>query len=197
MSQPLGNAIGNALDVVEALELLGGTMHGRLRDAAIMFAGEALSRLTGAGMGEARARAASALDSGEAVESFRRMVQAQGGDPRVVDDPAGVLPQAPVVVPILAPREGYLSAVDAEALGRASGELGAGRRKKGDAIDPAVGIVFRPKVGDRIGTGQELGTVHARTCDDADLCRARIAAAMTIGGDPVEPPPLVYGWYGE
>jgi pyrimidine-nucleoside phosphorylase len=197
MSQPLGDAIGNALDVVEALELLGGTMHGRLRDAAIMFAGEALSRLTGAGMGEARARAASALDSGEAVESFRRMIEAQGGDPTVVDDPIGVLPRAPVAEPILATREGYLSAVDAEALGRASGELGAGRRKKGDAIDPAVGIVFRPKVGDRIETGQELGSVHARSRDDADVCRAQVAAAMTIGGDPVEPPPLVYGWYGE
>jgi thymidine phosphorylase len=197
MSQPLGDAIGNALDVVEALELLGGTMHGRLRDAAIMFAGEALSRLTGAGMGEARARAASALDSGEAVESFRRMIEAQGGDPKVVDDPIGVLPRAQVAEPILATRGGYLSAVDAEALGRASGELGAGRRKKGDAIDPAVGIVFRPKVGDRIETGQELGSIHARSRDDADVCRARVAAAMTIGSDLVEPPPLVYGWYGE
>jgi thymidine phosphorylase len=197
MSQPLGDAIGNALDVVEALELLGGRMHGRLRDAAIMFAGEALSRLTGAGMGEARARAASALDSGEAVESFRRMIEAQGGDPKVVDDPIGVLPRAPVAEPILATRGGYLSAVDAEALGRASGELGAGRRKKGDAIDPAVGIVFRPKVGDRIEIGQELGSIHAHSRDDAEVCRARVAAAMTIGSDPVEPPPLVYGWYGE
>jgi pyrimidine-nucleoside phosphorylase len=161
-----------------------------------MFAGEALSRLTGAGMGEARARAASALDSGEAVESFRRMVQAQGGDPRVVDDPAGVLPQAPVVVPILAPREGYLSAVDAEALGRASGELGAGRRKKGDAIDPAVGIVFRPKVGDRVDAGQELGAVHARSRDDAQGCLRRIGEALVWSDDPVAEPPLVYGWYG-
>jgi pyrimidine-nucleoside phosphorylase len=197
MSQPLGDAIGNALDVVEALELLRSEMHGRLRDAAVMFAGEALSRLTGAGMGEGRARAAAALDSGEAVDAFRRMVEAQGGDPRVVDDPHGVLPSAPVVVPIPADRDGYLAAVDAEALGRASGELGAGRKKKGDPIDPAVGIVFRPKVGDRIERGQELGAVHARGEDDAIACLRRIAEAMTFGEEPVEPPPLVFGWYGE
>jgi pyrimidine-nucleoside phosphorylase len=124
------------------------------------------------------------------------MIERQGGDPRVVDDPVGVLPRAPVVVPVVAAREGYLAAVDAEALGRASGDLGAGRRKKGDPIDPAVGIVFRPKVGDRIEAGQELGTVHARGRDDAEACLRRIAAALTLGDSPAEPPPLVYGWYG-
>lgn len=196
MSQPLGDAIGNALDVVEAVELLRGEMRGRLRDAVVMFAGEALSKLTGAGMGEGRARAAAALDSGEAVEAFRRMIQAQGGDPAVVDDPRGVLPAAPVVEPILAERTGALAAVDAEALGRASTELGAGRRKKGDAIDPAVGIVFRPKVADRVEAGQELGAVHARREEDADACRERIRAALTWSDEPVEPPPLVFGWYG-
>jgi pyrimidine-nucleoside phosphorylase len=197
MSQPLGQAIGNALDVAEAVRLLRGQERGRLRDAAVMFAGEALSRLTGVPMGEGRARAAAALDGGGALESFRRMVQVQGGDPRVVDDPEAVLPKAPVVRPIPAGRSGVLAGVDAEALGRASADLGAGRRKKGDAIDPAVGIVFRPKVGDRVDAGQELGAVHARTRDDADACLGRIAAALTWSEEPVDPPPLVYGWYGE
>ncbi len=196
MSQPLGDAIGNALDVAEAVELLRGGMHGRLRDAVVMFAGEALSRLTDVGMGQGRARAAAALDSGEAVESFRRMVERQGGDPRVVDDPSGVLPTAPVALPIEAERDGWLGAVDAEALGRASGDLGAGRKRKGDPVDPAVGIVFRPKVGDRVEIGQELGRVHARTDEDAHECLRRIRAALTMHDDPVEPPPLVYGWYG-
>jgi pyrimidine-nucleoside phosphorylase len=197
MSQPLGDAIGNALDVVEALQLLRGEMRGRLRDAAVMFAGEALSRLTGIGMGDGRARAAAALDSGDAVESFRRMIEAQGGDPRVVDDPGRILPQAPEVVPILAEHEGYLVAVDAEALGRASGDLGAGRRKKGDPIDPAVGIVFRTKVGDRVGAGEDLGAVHARTRDEGDRCLREVLGALTWSDAPVEVPPLVYGWYGE
>ena len=172
-------------------------MRGRLRDAAVMFAGEALSRLTGAGMGEGRARAAAALDTGEAVEAFRRIIQAQGGDPRVVDDPERFLPRAPVVVPIIAEHEGHLASVDAEALGRASGDLGAGRRTKGDTIDPAVGIVFRPKVGNRVEAGQELGAVHARSDDDARGCLRRIAGALAWSDDPVEAPALVYGWYGE
>jgi pyrimidine-nucleoside phosphorylase len=197
MSQPLGTAIGNALDVTEALEVLRGGGHGRLRDAVVMFAGEALSRLTGAGMGEGRSRAAAALDSGEAVETFRRMVRAQGGDPNVVDDPAGVLPRAPVVVPILAERDGVLATMDAEALGRASGDLGAGRRKKGDPVDPAVGLVFTVKIGDRAEPGQELGAVHARTREDAEECRRRVAAALGWSDEPVEAPPLVYGWYGD
>jgi pyrimidine-nucleoside phosphorylase len=197
MSQPLGDAIGNALDVLEAVELLRGEMRGRLRDAVIMFAGEALSQLTGAPMGEGRARAAAALDSGEAIEAFRKMIAAQGGNPKVVDDPNGVLAAAPVVAPIVAEREGVLAAVDAEALGRASADLGAGRRKKGDPIDPAVGVVFRPKVGDAVAPGQELGSIHARTEDDAEACRGRIAEALVWSENPVEPPPLVFGWYGE
>lgn len=196
MSQPLGEAIGNALEIVEAVRLLRGELRGRLRDASVMFAGEAVSRLSGVPMGEGRARAASVLDSGEALEAFRRMVQAQGGDPRVVDDPEGVLPAAPVRRAIVSEAAGVLAAVDTEALGRASGELGAWRRKKGDTIDPAVGIVFLPKIGDRIERGQELGHVHARTDQDARACVQRVAAAMTLTDGPVEPPPLVYGWHG-
>jgi len=196
MSQPLGEAIGNALDIVEAVRLLRGELHGRLRDAAVVFAGEAVSRLLGVPMGEGRARAAAALDSGEALEAFRRMIQAQGGDPRVVDEPEQVLPSPPVRRPIMAERAGTLAAVDAEGLGRASGDLGAGRKKKGDPIDPSVGIVFLPKIGDRLVAGQELGRVHARSDGDAEAGIRAVHAAMTIGDEPVEPPPLVYGWHG-
>jgi pyrimidine-nucleoside phosphorylase len=197
MSQPLGDAIGNALDVVEAVELLRGDMSGRLRDAAVMFAGEALSHLTGVPMGEGRARAATALDDGSALEAFRAMVRAQGGDPRVVDDPEGLLPRAAVVRPILCEGSGTLAEVDAEALGRASGDLGAGRKRKGDPIDPAVGIVFRPKVGERLEDGQELGRVHARSEDDATACLRAVRSALRLVDSDVEPPPLVYGWHGE
>jgi pyrimidine-nucleoside phosphorylase len=196
MSQPLGDAIGNALDIEEAISVLRGDMKGPLRDASVMFAGEALSRLTGVGMGEGRGRAAQALDSGEALETFRAMIAAQAGDPRVVDDPGGVLPQAPVVHTVTAPSSGFLASVDAEALGRASGDLGAGRKRKGDPIDPAVGIVFLPKVGDAIEAGQELGRIHARTERDARACADRVMAALTLSAEAVEPPPLVYGWYG-
>jgi pyrimidine-nucleoside phosphorylase/thymidine phosphorylase len=196
MSQPLGDAVGNALDVREAVELLRGERGGRLRDAVVLFTGEALSRLSGSNEGEARSRAEAALSSGSALDAFRQMVEAQGGDPRVVDRPEQILPRAPVVAPVLARREGYLAAVDAEAVGRASCDLGAGRRKKGDPIDPAVGIVFRPKVGDRLEAGEELGAVHARDAAGAEAGAARVVEAMTMADEPVEPPPLVHGWFG-
>jgi pyrimidine-nucleoside phosphorylase len=196
MSQPLGTAIGNALDVVEAVGVLRGEVRGRLRDLAVTFAGEALSRLQRIGLGEGRGRAAEALDSGAALESFRRMVQAQGGDPRAVDDPSGVLPRAPVRAPLVAQVSGYVASMDAEAIGRASALLGAGRRRKGDDIDPAVGIVFRPKVGDPVGAGQEIGTIHARTEADATAGARRVLAAVRWSDRAVEPPPLVHEWYG-
>ena len=81
-------------------------------------------------------------------------------------------------------------------LGRASADLGAGRKRKGDPIDPAVGIVLHPKIGDRLERGQELGAIHARSRDDAAGCSRRIASALSIAEETVEAPPLVYAWYG-
>jgi thymidine phosphorylase len=124
------------------------------------------------------------------------MVQAQGGDPRVADDPEGVLPRAPIVRSILAPEDGWLAAVEAEAIGRASADLGAGRKRKGDPVDPAVGIVFHPKIGDRVEAGEELGLVHARDEAAATVCIERVLSALTWSEVAVEPVPLVHGWYG-
>jgi pyrimidine-nucleoside phosphorylase len=196
MSQPLGSAVGNALDIVETVEVLRGNDRGRLREAALLFAQEAQVRLLGRGADESRARAEGALDGGAALRCFRRLVEAQGGDPRVADDPRGVLPSAPVSRPIVAPSAGYLRTVDAEAIGRASADLGAGRRRKGDPVDPAVGIVFRPKVGDRVADRQELGAVHARTEDAATEAVRRVLEAVTWSDEPVPPVPLVHGWFG-
>jgi len=162
-----------------------------------MFAGEALSRLGGVAMGQGRGRAAAALDDGSALEAFRRMVQAQGGDGRVVDDPWGVLPAAPVIRRIVSDREGFLTRVDAEAIGRASAALGAGRMRKGDPVDPAVGIVFRPKIGDRVEAGQEIGSVHARDDDAVRACTDAVLSSIEIGDEPVQPVPLVHVWVGD
>ncbi|HEX7464245.1 MAG TPA: thymidine phosphorylase [Actinomycetota bacterium] len=197
MSQPLGEAVGNALDIAEAVEVLSGRHRGRLRDVAVMFAGEALSRLTGALPEDAGRSAARVLDSGGALDAFRHMIRAQGGDPRVVDDPWAVLPKAPVMHPFIATCDGFLASVDAEEIGRASCELGAGRKKKGDPIDPAVGVVFSPKVGDRVERGQEIGTVHARSEAEALACAARVLSALSWSEEPVSVPALVHGWYGE
>jgi pyrimidine-nucleoside phosphorylase len=125
------------------------------------------------------------------------MVQAQGGDPRVADDPAAVLPRAPVVAPLLAERAGTLAATDAEAIGSAAGALGARRLRTADRVDPAVGIVVRAKIGDRVGAGEPIGEVHARSEADAAEAARRTLAACTFVDGHVAPPPLVHGWLGE
>ena len=196
MSQPLGDAIGNALDIAEAVHLLRGEGRGRLRDLTVRLAGDALARLEGLEPGAAIDRAERAIDDGTALERFRAMVQAQGGDPRVADDPEAVLPRAPVIEPIESDRAGTLAAVDAEALGRASAALGAGRLRKGDPIDPAVGIVCTPKIGDRLEAGERIGTVHARTHEAAREAAAAVLRAFTLVDGPVAPPPLVHADLG-
>ena len=194
MSQPLGDAVGNALDVAEAVDVLRGGSGGRLRELTLRFAARALERATGADPDDALARAAAALDRGDALERFRAMVDAQGGDPRVVDDPGGVLPRAPVREPLLADRTGVVAAYAAEDVGHAAVVLGAGRLRKGDRIDPAVGIVVRPKIGDRLEAGEPIGEVHARDADAAAEAARRVLAAIDVTDGPVEPPPLVHAW---
>jgi pyrimidine-nucleoside phosphorylase len=194
MSQPLGDAVGNALDVAEAVALLRGEGGGRLRELAVLFAARALELTRGAGHEEALAQATDAIDGGAALERFRAMVQAQGGDPQVVDDPEGVLPRAPVREPLVADRSGVLASLEAEEIGLASVELGAGRVRKGDPIDPAVGIVVHPKIGDRLEAGTPIGEVHARGPDDAAEAARRVLAAMDVVDGPVRPPPLVHTW---
>jgi thymidine phosphorylase len=194
MSQPLGDAIGNALDIVEAVELLRGDVHGRLRDLAVIFAARALQFAEGVAHAEAIARAERALDDGHALERFRRMIEAQGGDPHVVDDPQAILPRAAVVLPILPEPAGTLAAMEAEEIGLASGALGAGRIRKGDVIDPAVGILLRCKIGDLLVPGDPIGEVHARSDDDARVAIRRVLAALSVVDGPVTPPPLVHRW---
>ncbi|MGH2711592.1 MAG: thymidine phosphorylase [Actinomycetota bacterium] len=197
MSQPLGDAIGNALDVVEAIDVLRGERSGRLRELTIEIAVQAQRSLIGVSEEEARSRAERALASGDALERFRLMVEAQGGDPRVVDDPGSVLPSAPERLPIELEVAGVIVAIDAEAIGRAARDLGAGRARKEDPIDPAVGIVLHAKIGDTLDAGEPIGEVHARDRDWAEVAARRVVEAISLTDSGVEPPPLVYGWHGD
>jgi pyrimidine-nucleoside phosphorylase len=197
MSQPLGDAIGNALDIVEAVEVLRGTQRGRMRDLAVLFAGQAVAATAGEDLAKAVARAEGVLDDGSALERFRLMVEAQGGDPGVVDDPEAILPRAPVIIPLLAQGPGVLAATQAEEIGLASGALGAGRMHKGDRIDPAVGIVLHAKIGDRLEAGMPIGEIHARDAEAARGAARYVLAALELRQDAVEAPPLVYMWLDE
>jgi pyrimidine-nucleoside phosphorylase len=197
MSQPLGDAIGNALEVAEAIDVLRGRARGRLRALAIELAARSLVELTDAATEDARRRAADALDDGTAASAFRAMVEAEGGDRRVVDDPGAILPEAPVRMPIVTPADGVLAATDAAALGEAARALGAGRSRPGDAVDPAVGIVLTPKVGDRVERGQTIGVAHARDEPAAEAAVDAVGAALTFVDRRVDAPPLIHRWIEE
>jgi pyrimidine-nucleoside phosphorylase len=196
MSQPLVDAVGNALDVAEAVDLLSGRHRGRLRELAVAFVARAVAHAEGHDLAEAEAAAGRAIEDGSGLERFAAMIERQGGDPRVVEDPWEVLPRAPVVRSMEADRDGVLAAVDAEEIGLASVALGAGRLRKGDPVDPAVGIVFHPKIGDRLQAGEPIGEVHARNEDDARQAERRVLASLVVE-DSATAPALIHGWFGD
>ena len=193
MNQPLGHAVGNALEVKEAIETLHGGGPTDFRQHAIEVASQLL--LLGEAektLSAARKRAGVALKDGSAFERFRALVSAQGGDVRYVDDPS-LLPRAKFVEEVPAPRSGYLKWVDARQIGEASVALGAGRAKKGDPIDHAVGIVVLHKVGDRVAKGAPLFTLHANDQTKLEATRAQVLAAHQWSAKKVKPLPLFYG----
>jgi len=197
MSQPLGTAIGNALEVAEAIEVLHGRRDGRLRDLAVWLAARALTSAVGIGPDEAAAAASSALADGSALARFAAWVEAQGGPALVIDDPAGILPRAAVRLPILAAASGFVSTVDTATVGLVAQGLGAGRAHRGDTVDPSVGIVLTAKIGELVERGEPIGTVHARDAGSAEIAGNAIAASLQVAAEPVAAPPLVYGWSEE
>lgn len=192
MDQPLGFAIGNALEVQEAIE----TLHGRgpddltklclaLSAHMVVLGGKADS------LAEAESLLRDKLASGEALEKFRTLVAAQGGNPDVADDPS-LLPQAPVVIPVIAGQDGYVQRIDAEQLGIAAMVLGAGRATKDAVIDYAVGLTLRLKVGDPVRIGDTLVLVHAQSeGDNVSEVAARILQAYTISEQESSASPLL------
>ncbi len=192
MNQPFGRAVGNALEIAEAIETLRGGGPPDLRHLSLRLGAEML-RLAGAGdhLPGNETRLAESLRDGRALRKFAELIEAQGGDPRVCDDPVR-LPQAPVRRPVPAPRDGVVSAIDALEIGLVSKALGAGRDRKEDPIDVSVGIVLHRKVADAVRAGDPLATVHAARADQFDALRDRVAAAFQIGRE-AQPLPLILG----
>ncbi len=191
MSQPLSHAVGNALEVAHAIDVLAGTRTGRFRDLCVDLAAAAL-QLAGHDPDHATARAEDALSSGAAAERLAHMVAAQGGDPDVVVRPREVLPSAPVVGHWQAP-PGILTGVDTRGIGVLAGGLGAGRQHRQDRIDPAVGLEFWATVGDDTATVEPSVTVHAASNDDLEWALAGLDDLVTVGdGADLVIPPLVH-----
>jgi pyrimidine-nucleoside phosphorylase len=193
MNQPLGHAVGNAIEVREAIQTLHGGGPPDFRAHCLTVAGYLLS--AGGVVDDpdsGKKLAQKALDDGRAWEKFRRLVMAQGGDVDAVDDPDR-LPNAPVISDIPAPRSGYLREINARIVGETAVLLGAGREKKGDPVDHAVGIEIYHKVGDRVEEGQPLFAVHARNEADSQAATRRLFDAHRWSDEPVKPLPLFYG----
>ncbi len=192
MNQPLGCAVGNALEVVEAMDTLRGNGPFDFRQHCLEVASHMLL-LGELAKDESQGwqMAEEALHSGKALEKFRQLVIAQGGDVSYVDKPER-LPRAPFVDVTLAPRSGYLSEIDAQEVGETAVVLGAGRAKKDDLIDHAVGIVIHHKVGDYVEAGEPLFTVHANRSAALVEARQRLLDAHAWSDEAVPALPLFY-----
>ncbi|HOT90197.1 MAG TPA: thymidine phosphorylase [Anaerolineae bacterium] len=193
MNQPLGYAVGNILEVREAIDTLHGGGPTDFRDHCLEIAGEMLCLGGKAGSAaEGVQLAKETIAGGRAWEKFRQLIIAQGGDVRYVDDPAR-FPIATIVETIPAPQSGYLAAVRADEIGMAVLALGGGREKKGDPLDHQVGVVLHCKVGDKIAAGAPLFTVHANDPARRDEAVQRVLRALTFSPVEVPPLPLFYG----
>jgi thymidine phosphorylase len=196
MNQPLGQAVGNSLEVLECIELLRGEVREEARpvlDLSIELAARMLMLVhLESSVEAARDRIKQVYQAGDALECFRRNVQAQGGDARVCDDPRKILPLTETTFKVESPRAGFVAKIDTEEIGNAIAEAGGGRVRVEDGIDPKVGFLADVKIGDELRAGDGIGVVF---CDDAavgERAAARICSAYELSEErPHEAPALL------
>lgn len=193
MDAPLGNAVGNSLEVAEAVSVLRGAGPDDLRRISLALAAGMLHLAAPCTFEECHARAEEAIRSGAAFDALCRMTAAQGGDVAVLDNPAN-FPPAHAHRTVTADTTGYLTRLDAETVGRAAVLLGAGRAEKGSTIDHAAGIVLHKKTGDAVSIGDPLATLYAGSEDRLTAGAERFRAAFAIGKEPPAPAKLIYGY---
>ena len=187
MDQPLGRAVGNALEIREAVATLRGEGPADFTELVLVACSKLLA-LSDLGVDEAegRRRAEAAVRDGSALAAYRTWIRAQGGDPSL-----DVLPVAPIALDVLSPSAGYVVRVGAIAVGMAALRLGAGRSRKEDAVDHAVGVVAERKRGDRVEIGDVLARVHGRDAASAEQAAREVVAAYAIGSEAPAPRPIV------
>ena len=196
MNQPLGQAVGNSIEVMECIELLSGRANGGARpvlDLSLELAANmlVLSHVESS-LEAAHLRLRKVLDSGTALECFRQNVEAQGGDARVCDDPAKFLPLVSQTFKVESPRSGFITAIDTTEIGHAIAALGGGRVRIEDKIDPTVGLLAEKKLGDRVDDGETLGVVQSSDAGKAQEAVRRIQASYVVAEEfSGEPPSLI------
>lgn len=191
MDVPLGFAVGNAIEVIECIEVLKGRGPADLEELSLVLAAR-MVRLAGVAATESAAETMvrRVLDTGQGVEKFQQIIAQQGGNPKVVDD-YRLLPLAPKHLLLAADRTGYVTELAAEPIGRAAMLLGAGREKVEDRVDPSVGIALRINVGDAIRAGDTFAELFARSDSNLDAAAQLVKSACSIGDSKPEVPKLV------
>ena len=191
MDLPLGYAVGNSLEVIEAIEVLSGRGPADLRQVCVTLASEMVSLCLGYTEKEARAAVEECIKSGAAKAKLCQWIAAQGGDERLVRDPSG-FPTAKFSREVIAPVDGFVTRMNAEQIGLSSVKLGAGRVKKGDAIDHSAGIILCKKTGDRVARGEVLAVLYTNGAEALDEAEAALLRAYELGAEKPEPRVLVY-----
>jgi pyrimidine-nucleoside phosphorylase len=189
MNQPLGQAVGNSLEVKECIELLRGEAESGARvvlDLSLELSAHmlVLSHVDSS-IEAARARLQKVVAAGEALECFRRNIEEQGGEPRVCDDPSKFLPLVTETFKVESPRSGFVVRINTAEVGHAIAAIGGGRVRIDDSVDPAVGFMAQVKLGDRISASEALGMVYCRDQSGAEEAVQRIQAAYVIGDQPL------------
>ena len=189
MNEPLASAAGNAVEIMNAVDYLTGKRRDARLDRVTMALGAELLALSGLARDVEAGQAAlkRALDSGAAAERFERMVAALGGPKDFVARAHELLPRAPVLVEATPERPGFVVEIDVRAVGLAVVELGGGRARAADAIDPAVGLTELAPIGAEVGPDLALARVHARSADEAEAAVKRLRAAYRLGEAPLSP----------
>ncbi|TNE50996.1 MAG: thymidine phosphorylase [Deltaproteobacteria bacterium] len=191
MNQPLGSHIGNSLEVIESCEILQGRLNNDVAELSFRLAAEMLV-LGGvsSSLDDALVKVDELIQSGAAFRKFQEVVVAQGGDPRALEDYER-FPQAKGVAVLPATQDGFISGISCERVGRLAVQLGAGREKVGEPVDPAVGFILHKKMGDEVKAGDHLVTVYYNDEDKADQIRQPLLACFEFAQTPVSPPTIV------
>lgn len=197
MDQPLGYAVGNSLEVIESVETLKGRGPEDLTEVTVELVLEMLDVAGKVDDREAsRKELYAMLEDGRALEAFAAIIEAQGGDAQICEDTSR-LPSADHKVAFEASSSGVIQSINAQQVGIAALELGAGRKRKEDDVDPAVGLVFQAKRGDAVEAGEAILEIHYNEGGDVEQAKKRLEAAIEIGEGEVEAPPLILERMGE
>lgn len=191
MDIPLGDSVGNSLEVIEAIKTLKGEGESDLTEVCLTLAAQMLSMVTGEDEKTCYSMAKGAIDNGLAINKLREMISAQGGNANVVDD-YSLFKQPKYTAEIFSECDGYIEHTDAEKIGIASVILGAGREKKGDPIDPSAGIVLKKKTGDYVKKGEPLAVFYTDDEGKIEGAKQEFLNAFTFGNERTQPQKLIY-----